>query len=358
MTSKLSRRDFLKLSSLSMASLAFSPYIGKRTSLDMGKHWDVFRVTAKSVSVYSEPSDTSQILYQRYFDELVNIYYELVSDHGPGYNPIWYRVWGGYMHSAYLVKVKTQLNPIVYSFPETGLISEVTVPYTQSWRYDQYRGWHPLYRLYYSTTHWIRDIDEGPDGELWYKIEDEMDVNYTYFVPAPHLRPVPDEELTPISPDVPPEEKRIEISVPNQTLTAYEGSEIVMYTKISSGLPQISIPGQISTDTPKGDDFHVSSKMPSKHMGNGQLFAETYDSDGLPIYDYELPGVPWTTFFEPITGVAMHGTYWHTNYGTPMSKGCVNMRVEEAKWIFRWTNPVWEPGIWEKRGYGTRIIVK
>jgi lipoprotein-anchoring transpeptidase ErfK/SrfK len=185
-----------------------------------------------------------------------------------------------------------------------------------------------------------------------------MDSNYIYFVPAQHLRAVPDSELTPISPDVPSEEKLIVVSIPEQTLTAYEGNSIVMQTKIASGVPRQSIPGQISTDTPKGNDFHVSSKMPSKHMGNGILFSDKVDANGVPVYEYEIPGVPWTTFFEPKTGVAFHGTYWHTNYGTPMSHGCVNMRLEESKWIFRWTTPVWEPGVWEKRGYGTRVIVR
>ena len=93
-------------------------------------------------------------------------------------------------------------------------------------------------------------------------------------------------------------------------------------------------------------------------MGNGFLFADRVDANGTPLYEYEIPGVPWTTFFEPETGVAFHGTYWHTNYGTPMSHGCVKMRCEEAKWLFRWTTPVWEPGVVEKRGYGTRVIVR
>jgi lipoprotein-anchoring transpeptidase ErfK/SrfK len=88
--------------------------------------------------------------------------------------------------------------------------------------------------------------------------------------------------------------------------------------------------------------------MASKHMGNGQL------TDDLEAY--ELPGVPWTTFFAQ-NGVALHGTYWHTNYGMTMSHGCVNMRTEEAKWIFRWTTPVIAPETWEQTGYGTRVLV-
>jgi lipoprotein-anchoring transpeptidase ErfK/SrfK len=91
--------------------------------------------------------------------------------------------------------------------------------------------------------------------------------------------------------------------------------------------------------------------MPSKHMGDGNLAADGYD----------LPGVPWTQFFHE-TGVALHGTYWHNNFGIPMSHGCVNMDTEQAKWLFRWTTPVYETKIidhssWEKRGYGTLVIV-
>ena len=87
-----------------------------------------------SVSVYSKPSDKSTILYQRYRDELVNIYEEIVSEYGPGYNPVWYRVWRGYIHSAHLQRVKILTNPVVENsqIPEKrGRLAEVTVPMTQ-----------------------------------------------------------------------------------------------------------------------------------------------------------------------------------------------------------------------------------
>ncbi len=83
-------------------------------------------------------------------------------------------------------------------------------------------------------------------------------------------------------------------------------------------------------------------------MGNARL------TDNLD--DYILLGVPWTSFFVE-TGVALHGTYWHNNFGWPMSRGCVNLRTEDAKWLFRWTVPVSEPSEWEKTGYGTQVIV-
>jgi hypothetical protein len=89
---------------------------------------------------------------------------------------------------------------------------------------------------------------------------------------------------------VPPEKKRIEVSITQQTLTAFEGDQVVLQTKISSGLPDSrpNPPGGIPTDTPKGV-FNVQNKMPSKHMGDGNI---TNDLEA-----YELPGVPWCCFF-------------------------------------------------------------
>jgi lipoprotein-anchoring transpeptidase ErfK/SrfK len=71
---------------------------------------------------------------------------------------------------------------------------------------------------------------------------------------------------------------------------------------------------------------------------------------------YELPGVPWVSFFHE-TGVAFHGTYWHNNYGTPMSHGCVNMQINEAKWLFRWTLPQVQHGELLRIGAGTPVSV-
>ncbi|MEA4906408.1 MAG: L,D-transpeptidase [Chloroflexi bacterium] len=346
MKTEFSRRDFLKVSALGLASLAFQK---NPSPFQYADGDDLARIATRSVSVYSEPNDESQILYQRYRDDLIHVYYEVVSEYGPGYNPVWYRTWRGYIHSAHLQRVKTRLNPVLSTVSEDGVLTEVTVPISQSMRYSKYTGWEPLYRLYYESVHWIVGVDEGPDGGPWYKVEDELDSSYIYFVPAEHLRVVTRSELAPISPDVPPEKKRIEVSIARQMLTAYEGDDIVLQTKISSGVPQPNrVPGRVPTDTPTGT-FHIQNKMPSKHMGDGYMTAD--------LEAYELPGVPWVSFFEPVTGVATHGTYWHTNYGMTMSHGCVNMRSEEAKWIFRWATPFYEFGNWDTKGYGTQVIV-
>ena len=81
---------------------------------------------------------------------------------------------------------------------------------------------------------------------------------------------------------------------------------------------------------PQGDHSIFWIKCPPNIWADGNLFA---DAD-----DYELPGVPWTCFFTA-QGHAFHGTYWHENFGVPMSHGCINMRTEEAKWLFRWALP-------------------
>lgn len=56
---------------------------------------------------------------------------------------------------------------------------------------------------------------------------------------------------------------------------------------------------------------------------------------------YYLKKVPWTMYFgnEMVSwqdGYSLHGTYWHHNFGHPMSHGCVNMRIEDADWVFHW----------------------
>jgi lipoprotein-anchoring transpeptidase ErfK/SrfK len=170
----------------------------------------------------------------------------------------------------------------------------------------------------------------------------------TYCVPAAHLRPISREEIKPISSHLDEGQKRIEIDLSQQIVYAYEEDRLVYQADISSGIhsPQPT-PNGIPTDTPQGN-FHISLKTPSRHMGDGDL---TSSLDA-----YELPGVPWVSFFHAI-GVGFHGTYWHDNFGSPMSHGCVNMRNEDAKWLYRWTTPEIGHTEWYKPGWGTLVNV-
>jgi lipoprotein-anchoring transpeptidase ErfK/SrfK len=336
----ISRRDFLKLGGLALASLAFTSFLPEFTEFE---DIDMVRVATDSVSVYKGPDDKSLIVGTWNRDDLVHVY-ETVNSGTPGYNPIWYRVFGGYMNRARLQKVRIHYNPPLNSIPVTKLLSEVTVPYTQAYRYNQWDGWFPIYRLYYSSIQWITGIDTGPDGKAWYVIQDEADKNVHYYVPTVQLRPISPEEITPLSPNVPMGKKHIEVDLTTQTLTCSEYDQVIFTTLVSTGLPGLMA-------TPTGNKT-IQDKLPSRNMSTTSRLAD----DIIP-----LVGVPWCSFFTD-EGHALHGTYWHDNFGVPMSHGCVNMRTEDAKWLFRWSQPTAafediDKATLDKKGYGTSVDI-
>lgn len=345
----ISRRDFLKLGALSAAGLAFERLPALRspeTNLAPGAIC-LLRVGTSEVPVFQEPDYESDQVGVRVKDELIFAYQEITSPEGPQHNPRWYQIEEGYVHSAHLQRVESQTNPIQYSLSEERQLGEVTVPITLSFLNHKRLGWSPLYRLYYQSVHWITEVGYGPQGLPCYGIRDDL-LPITYFVPAHHIRLIPFRELTPLSPEVPPERKKLLVNRTHQTVTAIEDGEQVFHTYVSTGEPynKVGSTGP-STITPLGE-FNINIKMPVRHMGDGQV-----TNDPLA---YELPGIPWVSYFYK-TGVAFHGCYWHDNYGTEMSHGCVNMRPEEAKWIFRWATPVTGPRDRVSQGYGTRVEV-
>jgi len=131
-------------------------------------------------------------------------------------------------------------------------------------------------------------------------------------------------------------EKKVVIDLSRQTLSCYEGSSEVFYCMISSG-GKWNAAGQAvdKWSTPVGK-HRVSRKFLSLQMSGGVTTGSSYD----------LPGVGWTSIF--VTGgVAIHATVWHNSFGTPVSHGCVNCLPEDAKWIWRWLQPVvpYDPGM-------------
>jgi lipoprotein-anchoring transpeptidase ErfK/SrfK len=188
----------------------------------------------------------------------------------------------------------------------------------------------------------------GEDGRYWYQIIDDIN-GFRYYARSEHLRRVPSEEMSPISPDVPRTNKMIEVDLAGQEVRAFEFDELVFQTIISSGIPNTT-PGDngIPTITPSGN-FYITRKTPLRHMGDGNITSD--------LYAYELPGVPWCSFFH-ITGVAFHGTYWHSDFGRPRSHGCINMRTDEARWLYRWTLPVVPQEEMHLAGYGTPVVVR
>ncbi len=348
---KTSRRGFLKFSGICLSSLVFRPgtFLPPPPDEDLIHPIGKARVTTNAIYRYQEPDFQSKRLGMIRRDELVNIYQEIAPPTGPSYNPIWYQLSDCYVHSGYLQRVEAAyLNQAKPRYlPRGGRIGEITVPISQSYRWGRRDGWVPLYRLYYQSLHWVTDVEEGPDGQPWYQLTDDL-LHIRYHIPVTHIRLLPLADFRPISPDVPQEDKRIEVSINDQRLCAFEGDLEVFRSKVSTGIHSSGpSPNGIPTDTPLGR-FRVGSKMPCRHMGNGEI---TSDIDA-----YELIGVPWVTYFHE-TGVAFHGTYWHNNFGRRMSHGCVNMETAAANWLYRWTTPTANARDWYRRGLGTMVII-
>jgi lipoprotein-anchoring transpeptidase ErfK/SrfK len=347
MSGKISRREFIKLSAFSLGATAASHLDASPVSSNFLEEGQIGRVAYESISVFDAPRLDARTVGFRFRDELINLFYPLTPLTGPAYNPHWYRINGGYIHSGLVQPVSVRYNTVLDSLPEDGRLSRLTLPYSRPYTYNRNDGWQAeeLYLLYYGSNHWITDIVAGPDETPWYQITEAWE-GVQYYVKAEHMQPYAAAELEPLSPDVPATEKRIEVSLQRQNLSAYEGDQIVLSSKISSGVNSQTGNG-LPTMTPTGS-FNISSKLSAKYMGANRL------TDTLG--DKFLPGVPWTAFFAE-GGYAIHGAYWHNNFGAPMSRGCINLPPSEAQWLYRWITPAASADDWEARGFGTRVIV-
>jgi hypothetical protein len=158
--------------------------------------------------------------------------------------------------------------------------------------------------------------------------------NTPTFTPTPTITPTPTSTSTPTNtptPTITPtprpsisfdyildpeelatEERWIDVDVSNQVVTAYEGSKPVKLFLVSTGTSyHPTVPGL----------FRIWTKL-------------RWDDMAGP--GYYLPDVPYTMYF--YKAYALHGTYWHSNFGTPMSHGCVNLRTEDAAWLYEFAS--------------------
>jgi lipoprotein-anchoring transpeptidase ErfK/SrfK len=104
----------------------------------------------------------------------------------------------------------------------------------------------------------------------------------------------------------------IDVNLSEQRVYVYEGDVVVNSFVVSTGVAQ--------TPTVTGK-YKIYVKVPMQDMsGPG----------------YYLQDVPWVMFFYDEYG--FHGTYWHNNFGTPMSRGCVNLSVDDAAWLYNWAS--------------------
>lgn len=145
--------------------------------------------------------------------------------------------------------------------------------------------------------------------------QDDVDLRTTSFIPRDLSN------LTEV--DLPQGEDRwIRIDLSEQLLIAYEGDRPILGFVISSGRP--------GTPTVMGT-YRIRMKVRAQTMSGGSPALGTY---------YNLPNVEWVQYFYADYGI--HGTYWHNNFGTPMSHGCINMTNADAKWLFDWAGPEWD----------------
>lgn len=116
--------------------------------------------------------------------------------------------------------------------------------------------------------------------------------------------------------------KHIEVNLSTQTVSAYENGQLIHSFVISSGKWGRTHPGV----------YQIWTKVRSQKMSGGSKEDGTY---------YYLPNVPYILFFYNSThpkkmGYSFHGTYWHNNFGYPMSHGCVNMKTPDAGLLYHW----------------------
>jgi hypothetical protein len=146
------------------------------------------------------------------------------------------------------------------------------------------------------------------------------------FVSVPNPAPV-------AGPTEPRGPKRIEVSIPEQRVRAYEGETLVLDSFISTGLPP--------NDTETGR-FRIRYKVPVEDMrgatdAEGNVVWVVGDGgdeppDSIP---YGVSDVPYVMYVN-LDAEALHGAYWHENFGQRMSHGCINLPVSVAEFLYGW----------------------
>ena len=343
MNSNLSRRDFLKLSALGLGSLAMRPWKYRKQGFPESEY--LGRIVVGKVDLMSRPDANSQVVGALYEDAIVPWLREMTGPMPNRTNQRWVETPDGYIWSPLLQPVRNKKNIPLNTLPETslglGMWMEVTAPYVDlilgnpparaPWLVNRPKSGLPP-RFFYSQVVWVNQIKVDDVGIIWYQIQERYGYGDIFWVLAEALRPLTEAEVSPISPEV--EDKRILVDITYQTLSCFEGDREVYFCRISSGA-LFDYQGQRvdSWSTPLGK-HRIWRKAVSLPL-----------SGGSAAVGWDLPAVGWTTLFVG-TGVAIHSTYWHNNYGVPTSRGCVNARPEDAKWIFRWTHPLvsYDPG--------------
>ncbi len=369
----VSRRDFLKLAGLGVSAIVLRPVayrlgmpqtgramlqvdfpqadlLGRNCTADTSMQW------GGTIPIMTHPDVGSTKVRDAHRDEvfpwLKEVSAEKIDVNLP--NQRWVETPEGYIHSLYLQPCHNLPNTPLSALPQgqAGFWGEVSVPYVDLLMENPtpVSGWmrdHMAYglqaRLYYSQVMWVDQTRTSDTGTIQYHVFDRYGNPGDFFwAEGAAFRPLTEEDVSPINPDVDPASKKIIVNLSYQTLTCKEGDQEVYFCRVSTGM--------LEGMTPLGE-HPVYWKLISIRMA-----ANTVASS------YDLPGIPWTTFFAQ-GGVAIHGATSHNDFGTVRSHGCVNCKPEDAKWIFRWSQPtvLIEPGDLEWHDWSsgsTHVIVE
>jgi hypothetical protein len=335
-TTSISRRDFLRAAALGVLGLALP-----RAVLACGDDYEAFerpphdfgRIISWQQAIRSSPDPNSRAVAYAGRDEIVPLYAQLPGVAPWPTNPTWYMTSGGFIHCGYVQPVETALNrEVIEQVESPGFWAEVCLPYAASkWSPGSGRN---ARRLYYQTVYRVVNAERVEDGTWWYQLEQGITINTpSLWVPATAMRRLPPEAVAPISPGR--TDKHVEIDISNETLTCFEGETSVFSTRTASGV--------YGADTPFGQFTILHKRFGWRMVGD----------------DYDLPGVPFPVYITH-SAVAIHGTYWHNDYGRRHSHGCLNVASSDARWVYRWVDPVadYADGTTKAEpGQGTPVVV-
>jgi len=332
------RRAFMKASGLAAAGLAF-PHSAWWAAPSGDER--LGRIAVSQAHLRARPDGESASLGLLYQDAVIPWLREISGRQAGRINQRWVETDKGYVWSALVQPVWNRPATPVASLPATslgpGMWAEVSVPFVDVILANPparspWLKHTTLPRLYYSQVIWVDDVRQDEAGGVSYHLKERFGFGDFLWAEAAGLRPLTADELAPIHPGA--ESKRVLVDLTYQSLSCMEGKSEVYFCRISSGA-KFDSQGQ-ATDkwsTPLGP-HPIWRKLVSIHMVGGTTGG-----------GYDLPGIGWTSLFSG-DGVAIHSTFWHNNFGEPMSHGCVNARPQDAQWIFRWVEPQvgYDPG--------------
>jgi hypothetical protein len=288
------------------------------------------------ITLMSRPDIYSSPVKDIYEDTVLPWLREVYADNQDNnvINQRWVETPDGYVYGVNFQPCRNLPNLPLTALPngQAGFWAEVTVPYVDlsldnpparspGLRKTLELGLTP--RLYYSQVMWIDQVTTNSSGAVLYRINEDAKHGYGYgdifWAEGAGFRPLTNDDVSAIHPDVDPATKKIIVNVTYQTLSCLEGDKEVYFCRVSTGAGEGA--------TPVGEGFAIWRKALTIHMSGGNLES-----------GYDGAGISWTSFFQG-EGVAIHAATWHNDFGNARSHGCVNCAPEDAKWIFRWTQP-------------------